>query len=147
MSGAATTGNGASNGPGWTFTMVSHDMIDSMAALTLSPQAYGLLLDWLRRWGTITHNGTRPRPIPFCWTACRRIVGRKGFASNRAELERHMFIECTNRKLGLFVPSENWRKYSPDKQERGALAYIRRRQRAQRTATIQRRGDTTNDGY
>lgn len=96
------------------FTVIYHEVLDSLAARLLSGRAYGLLIDFIRAWSfNQNRQYGRQSTIRFSWFSSQYPITRRAFNRARSELIEKGFIEQINRRSGLYRWSENWRMYQP----------------------------------
>jgi len=128
-----------------TYTIVPHSVTRCRAAVTLSPGAFRVLVDFLDDWLRKTRNGRRDvGRIPFTWSACEWPACEETWNGYRSELEGHGFIECVNKRGGEYRWSKRYQQYRPSTVEKRRLAkhQDRLRRRAERAQAFRQRAET-----
>ena len=103
------------------YTIMEHDMLDSVAARLLSPGGRAALLDFRRLWMRESRNDTLyVRAVIWTWTGCCNWwVSLKTYERYKREVVEKGFADVVSSHSGHYRASDRWRSYSPSPSNRG----------------------------
>ena len=119
------------------YTMIEHEILDSVAARLLTPGGRAALLDFLRLWMRESRNGQQEY-IRAIWTwagSCNWVLSRKAYGRYQREVVAKGFADALSPHSGHYRASNRWRSYSPSEEERARIERHASTQSARRTET------------